>query len=501
MVTLRIFVSSPGDVGEERRLTARVIERLSFEWQGRVLLEPYFWEHEPLRATAHFQAQIPRPAESDVVLCVLWSRLGTRLPPDVTREDGSRYASGTEFEFEDAYSAHQRLGTPDLLVYRRTSKAITELDSEERVLERLEQKRALDAFVDRWFKHAEGHLTAALHTFEHPAEFEKQLERHLRRLIDERWQAAGGGEEAVPGALWQAGSPFRGLQAFEREHAAVFCGRTAEVSEVLAALRRQDAAGRPFVLVAGMSGCGKSSLVRAGVLPELTAPGVIEGIGLWRIASLVPGRAGADLVGGLAQALLEEEALGELRRAGTASGGTTAGELAELLRERPGAAVPLIRSGLAAAAQRVQRAENLPAAPEARLVLLVDQLEELFTNERISAEDRRRFDAALAVLVRSGAVWAIATVRSDFYSRCIELEEMMSLKEGAGQYDLKPPSGAALGHMIRQPARIAGLRFEETREARLDDLLVDEAVRDPESRRCSSSPSTSCTGAGAATAC
>jgi hypothetical protein len=44
--TVRIFVSSPGDVAEERALTARVLDRLRGEFDGRACLEPTFWEHE-----------------------------------------------------------------------------------------------------------------------------------------------------------------------------------------------------------------------------------------------------------------------------------------------------------------------------------------------------------------------------------------------------------------------------------------------------------------------
>jgi hypothetical protein len=89
--TLRIFVSSPGDVVEERMLTRRVLERLAGEFSGRVKLEPIFWEHEPLLATDTFQKQIVRPSETDILVSILWSRLGTRLPAQFTREDGSRY--------------------------------------------------------------------------------------------------------------------------------------------------------------------------------------------------------------------------------------------------------------------------------------------------------------------------------------------------------------------------------------------------------------------------
>ena len=59
---IRIFISSPGDVAEERALTRNVIERLQGEFSGRVNLEPIYWEHEPLRATQTFQEQITRPS-------------------------------------------------------------------------------------------------------------------------------------------------------------------------------------------------------------------------------------------------------------------------------------------------------------------------------------------------------------------------------------------------------------------------------------------------------
>ncbi len=442
---------------------------------ARVRLEPIFWEHEPLRASGSFQDEIPLPSQADVVLCILWSRLGTRLPKHLTRDDGSTFASGTEFEFEDALNSFHRQGKPDLLVYRKTAQPVAELSSEKKVLQQLEQKKALDAFVEKQFQDVEGALIAAFHAFAGPAIFEELLEEHLRRLIEVKVSVADSGQDQIR-PLWTKGSPYRGLESFAYEHAAVFCGRTAEVGQMLDALRRQAAAGKPFLLVLGMSGCGKSSLVRAGLLPELTYPNVIEGIGLWRRAELLPGRAAGDLMEGLAAALLAETALPELARQGT-----SAHELSLLLRDRPEAVAPLLRSGLSQAAQEVQQAEGLAREPIARVALVVDQLEELFTIERITPEERKRFDAAISALVTSGLVWTVATLRSDFYGQCTALTEIMALKEGAGQFDLRPPDSRAIGQVIRQPARIAGLTFEEDPETgeRLDDLLRDAAIADP----------------------
>ena len=117
-LTLRIFISSPGDVGHERILAARVVERLQGEFANAVELQTILWEDEPLRATGHFQEQIVPPSATDIVVVILWSRLGTRLPEKFRREDGTSYASGTEWEVEDAARSYRERGTPDLLVYQ-----------------------------------------------------------------------------------------------------------------------------------------------------------------------------------------------------------------------------------------------------------------------------------------------------------------------------------------------------------------------------------------------
>ena len=147
---------------EERAIANRVIERLQSEYIGKVVLEPVLWENEPLVATSTFQGQIVKPSDTDVVVAILWSRLGTRLPKDFVRPDGSRYESGTEYEFEEAIEGFRKNGKPDLLVYRKTAPPSVRLDDEDELLDRLSQKKKLDQFVDKWFHDkAEGTLTAA----------------------------------------------------------------------------------------------------------------------------------------------------------------------------------------------------------------------------------------------------------------------------------------------------------------------------------------------------
>ena len=348
---LKVFVSSPGDVAEERLIAKRILDRLADEFAPVAKIESIFWEHEPLLASDTFQTQIVRPSETDIVVCILWSRLGTRLPQQFTHPDGSPYNSGTEFEFDDALEGHKQRGVPDLLVYRKTAEPLVSLKDTQSASQALQQKSCSTSSCERFFHGEDGTLIAAFHPFENAADFETRLEDHLRKLIQTRCRSSASASTAARRSVrptWTAGSPFRGLQAFEFEHHAIFFGRTRAIGEALERLKRQAADGRAFLLVLGVSGSGKSSLVRAGVLPMLVQPGVVEGVGLWRRTILRPRERSGDLFDGLATALLREEALPEL-----ASDGTTVEQLAGMLRSKPEAAPHLIKGALSQAASHL----------------------------------------------------------------------------------------------------------------------------------------------------
>ena len=476
--TLRIFISSPGDVGQERVTADRVIQQLQGEFGGWTQIQTLLWEHEPVRATSTFQEQIVRPSDTDVVVCVLWSRLGTRLPAGFEqRPDGTAYESGTAFEFEDAKRSFEERGTPDLLVYRKTAEPLVSLRDAEQLGRMQSQWVALEAYLKRWFWNEDGTFKAGFTQFETVEEFEKLLDRHLRRLIRDKLDSAGVAMTEDGGALaWHRGSPFRGLEAFEFEHAPVFFGRTRAIGEIQEALIHHAARGRAFVLAFGMSGCGKSSLVRAGVLPLMTQPGVIEGVGLWRWCVFCPSDASGDLCDGLARMLIDKQVLPELTTAGA-----RLEELAETFRSAPQRTIPFLRMGLARAAEEEARREGLTSPLEPRLALVIDQMEELFTLDRINHQDREAFVALLSALAGSGLVWIIATMRSDFYHRCAELPAMAALSQEGSQYHLLPPQRAEIGQMIRQPARAAGLIFEvdPTTGIGLDADIEEAAARDP----------------------
>ncbi|MGD0745221.1 MAG: hypothetical protein ABSA45_08705 [Verrucomicrobiota bacterium] len=476
MKTLRIFISSPGDVRPERVRALGVAQKLQTKYRAFINLEPILWEHEAMSACSTFQAQIVPPSKADIVICILWSRIGMRLPADYKRPDGS-VPTGTEWEFEDAYAAHQAKGTPDLYVYRKTAEARIELgsDSDREYFEWKEQKKALDGFLDRWFKGHDGSFKAAFNTFENDEQFEKMLTEHLDRIIGGKVRSDQDVAEDRQKITWFEGSPFLGLRAFQPEHAPIFFGRDLDTRKILNRLEVQaGSSGRVFLMILGMSGCGKSSVARAGVLPALQSPGETRW-DCWRHLILRPSEAANSLLSGLGEALLKS--LPEL-----AQSGYNAERLAVLLRNAPIHAIPLLEAALNQAAKTHAQEKGPSASTGARLFLLIDQFEEVFTLERFRGE-KDAFVGALAALSRSGLAWVVVTMRSDLYGHCTEISTLMELKGDDGQYDLTPPGVAELPQMIRLPALAAGLRYEIDPKTgrKLDDALLEEAWKNPES--------------------
>jgi WD40 repeat protein/serine/threonine protein kinase len=536
MRTIRVFVSSTSDVQKERILADRVIRSVAAKFNvpvsdsysnlqrlteenarpeaetenhGAVVICPYFLEYPRIRTDGDHQEQIPNTAEFDLVISILWSRLGALLDPTLKTPDGNPLGSGTEYEIACALeNAKKNRGVPPLHVYRNSLKPTLPLEPKEEREGFGRQWDSLQEFFACWENNSVAKRLGTFSSYRNLEEFEELFREHFRdfladQLKEEIGQKGSGKKER----RWKS-SPFRGLDVFNFEHAPIFHGRTKAIGRVLEALEAQVRAQRPFVLVVGASGSGKSSLVRAGVLPLLTQPGTIEGIGLWRWSVTRPGAGGSsgDCFNALAAALIEPPALPGLEDPESLN---AIRDLATELREHSDSVALRVRDALDNAARewkiqhrhsleererqlresgrsddadfaRKQR-ENL-ALPKARLVLVIDQLEELFTTG-FSPEVRQKYVSALAGLVRSGRVFVLATLRSDFYHAYQEFPDLIELAMPAGKFDLRPPTPYEIGNMIRLPAEAAGLHFEQDQETgqRLDQALRDAASATPES--------------------
>jgi tetratricopeptide (TPR) repeat protein len=470
---IKVFISAPSDVRPERLLAARIVQKLAQEFIYHFAVEAVMWEREPLVADKPFQESIPRASSTDIVVVIMWSRLGTALPEHYRGLiSGKHPVTGTEFEFEDGLASARAKHRPHLLFYRKTAppQQLVNLADRADVQDQLAQNQAAESFIAHWFsQEAPLEGTAAFLRFADAATFEDELETHLRATLRKLIEGAQQGETRP---RWHRGSPFRGLERFEGEHAAVFFGRAQARAELRERLTRQAVGGCAFVAVVGASGAGKSSVVLAGLLPDLTLPGMIGRVALCRQAVMRPSDKPADPVAALAHAVLT--ALPEL--VGLLYGPA---DLVAHLNTHPEQANFAIRQGLHAAA--LAAIPRLSEFGEARLVLVVDQMEELFTQDGMSPEAIDRFAVALGAMARSDLAWIIVTMRSDFADRLEAHPQLAALCDGPARHLLLPPTAAEIGQIVAGPAREAGLRFESDPASGigLDEMLREAAARQP----------------------
>ena len=527
--TVRVFVSSTGEVQKERYLADRVMRAIAGEFnlptsasrsnfqrlereedgrkcepenRGTLVLCPFFYQSQ-----TEYKGQIPNPGDFEIAICIRWSRIGKQIAATLKLPDGRAPSSETEYEIAWALDhATKNAGVPCLHVYRNCSKPTPPLEpKEDREAFTREWDSSQEFFTD-WEKNGEKTFANACSNYRDLQQFEQLFRERFRGFLATQVNREAG-QNLLDGRVrrWKS-TPFRGLNFFDFEHAPIFHGRTKAIGEVLEALETQVRAQRPFVLVVGASGSGKSSLVRAGVLPLLTQPETIQGIGLWRWAITRPGAGGSggDCFTALAASLLEASALPGLQDAET---GNTIRVLSRELREHSDSVALRVRDALEHAAREwhIQQSHSVKERerqlrnsgrfddadlaqrqrlelPRSRLALVVDQLEELFTNG-FSPEVRQKYISTIAGLVRSGRVFVLASLRSDFYSHYQEFPDLVELAKPSGKFDLRPPTPYELGNMIRLSAEAAGLQFEQEQATSqgLDQALRDAASGTPQS--------------------
>ena len=297
----KLFVSSPGDVAAERARAESVVEKLNTEFKDRARFEAVFWEEHFYSAHQTFQKQIPEAADCDLVIAIFKARLGSPLPRDFKRQpDGEPYHSGTAYEVLSAIAKrHDGAPLPDIYVFRYARDPLVSLDDPKRA-EIEAQWTALKSFFDRWFKTTDGRLIAGFQPYDSSDDFADQVEKCLRE-----WLANHG---IVARQVWDRarfGSPFPGLAAFEADRQHVFFGRDLAIRQASERLRQSRT---PFLLILGASGAGKSSLLRAGLMPKFLLAGAMPEVDLFRPVVMEPG---LDPFSELAKALLTRRALGE----------------------------------------------------------------------------------------------------------------------------------------------------------------------------------------------
>ena len=230
-------------------------------------------------------------------------------------------------------------------------------------------------------------------------------------------------------------NPFKGLQSFTEDDAARFFGRERLIDDLV----ERIATGSSLLALVGASGSGKSSVLRAGLVPRLRE-GAITGSGNWLIAQMVPG----------ARPFLELEA--SFYRAAP----DAPPNLAALLHDQDG----ILRTCL-----------RLLPNEAARIVIVIDQFEELFTLAPF--DEQRRFIRGLEVVLDDGRgqIVVVIGLRADFYGGPLEYPRFAQML-GSGIVNVVPLTLDELESAAQDPAADAGVSLEP---ALVVQLLADVA--------------------------
>jgi WD40 repeat protein len=275
----------------------------------------------------------------------------------------------------------------------------------------------------------------------------------IRLLLEQvaaiqRWTRPDGASGVAAGPRWADGSPWRGLVPYGQADAEVFCGRELVTAELVSTLsHRLPRAG--LLVVTGASGAGKSSLLRAGLIPAISRGELSEPARDWprhvldqptraplsRLAVLLAGMAGLD-----------------------------APTVLRTLTEEPQHASLLARQALDADGRRRDLPPDIAAG--CRLILVVDQFEEIFAIGEQAAAERAAFIAALHAMATipngtgdAPAAVVVIVVRGDFIDRCADHPQLAAALRD-GPFIVGPMTEPDLRAAIVAPADAASLDIE-----------------------------------------
>jgi transcriptional regulator with XRE-family HTH domain len=286
----------------------------------------------------------------------------------------------------------------------------------------------------------------------------KRITPELARRLDEALQTGGAlagllptPDSPIPADDEPTGTevcPYPGLAAFGPDQARWFFGRDRAISDLVSQLDDRLAGGRVLAVVAP-SGAGKSSLLAAGLIPVL-ARGALPGSRAWPVVATAPGAHPlATLVARVAERTGVEQA----------DAAAAVGD--------PDRFIAFLAE--AVAAYTGKRGETPSSA---RVVLIVDQFEETFTECR-SESERQAFIAALGTAARSAVALVVLGIRADFYGPCLAYPPLLTALQGP--VALGPMSAEQLHAVITRPAQAEGLEWEPGLvELLLRDLGVAE---------------------------
>ena len=441
---IRIFISSPGDVQQERKIARKVISELNELYSRFVEIEVLMWEDFPLTVDSTFQEGIDFFLKEDVIdfaIFILWSRLGTPLCSKFLKPDGTPYQSGTEYEYDLMWDLYRKKGAPRILTYKKTTEPLLSSRNADELLELIRQKEGVKSFFAEHFHDESTNSNYAYLQFEEETSFETKLRDHLKQLI--RRQLGNVGEIRE----WE-GNPYVGLNSFEYEQSSIFFGRKQLVYETTAQLINDENIKRSLIVL-GESGSGKSSFVKAGLLPFLCKDNKID------FHIVTPSMFGGKVYSGLIDLLVEKY---------------------NFLKDNP--FVDELRKGIDENTNFKYLSYAFKNNNCDETIIYIDQFEELFSDTSITEEERLKVILLLKGIVSTQCLSLFITMRSDFYNRFSLYGQLAQIKEWAVVVDLPVISHSEISEIIEEPAKKACLKWEiDNKGNALNERIVSDAAK------------------------
>jgi WD40 repeat protein len=427
----RIIIAAPNDVYHECQIAVSLIEDLQTQLAESLDLQIEFNYLQP--ASEEKPACLPRPSHRDVFIMILGSRLGLPVPLNsifddgipLQRADGSTYESVTVAAFEEAILAAETVGQPRVFSFIKgvpLDPSLGELA--------WQQHAAVKNFHKKWFIDEQGQSIRNFYPFNTLSEFARILARRLHEVVNSHFLA-----EPLPMA-WQN---WPGINALTPVQAPLLLEREVEVHEIFSTLRSRLLRTQvpSFLLVLGLTGSGKSSLLNAGLLPLLK---------LLKIPyqTFSPFTASTDVLAGLTA------------------------QVAKLVQNPPFSLIqPLQPDG-----QCTLFANGLFCG-----ILVIDQLEQIFTLP-LATVTRQEILRYIFALAHGGVVGVVVTLRSEFWPHCHAFPELRELMTGEGNYLLLPPTQNQLQTIVTQwlESRSPTANTQLARQLQTDSLNLSQSL-------------------------
>lgn len=285
-------------------------------------------------------------------------------------------------------------------------------------------------------------------------------------------------------ANWEGASPFLGLSAYSSKESKVFFGRNALTRELITRITEQFKKRRPFTLVMGPSGSGKSSLVHAGLLPRLLDHKGTNGIRVFDYVSIDMADVNVDTHS--SHSLLNELAAQMLDWGNSEKGvfeGYSVESLTNTLLHSPDDLVSRVKHWF-----KVEKFdENNTSSsvgthvPYPCFALIIDRLEALLASATITEEAKLGVFELLEALSESNLFLVVLVCRNDFYPLVSHYSPLMKYKSRGAHVDIAAPTLSELAQIIKLPAVAAGLEWEwdEITNASVDDIILADAAKEP----------------------